>query len=61
MDPSPLFHHLVLKHAGFAVVDCCWLYAGHAVYGGLKNGGDQRAGGGIAFERALTTVRERRR
>lgn len=56
--PAPLFHHLVwLKHAGFAVVDCFWLYAGHAVYGGFKEGGDQAAGG-ITFERALTIIRE---
>ena len=35
--PSPLFHHLVwLKHAGFAAVDCAWLHAGHAVFGGFK-------------------------
>ena len=39
--PSAIFHHLVwLKHAGFAVVDCFWLYAGHAVYGGFKQSGD---------------------
>jgi tRNA (cmo5U34)-methyltransferase len=42
--PSPIFHHLVwLKHAGFAVVDCFWLYAGHAVFGGFKAGADQVA------------------
>ena len=35
--PSALFHHLVwLRHAGFAAVDCAWLQAGHAVYGGFK-------------------------
>jgi tRNA (cmo5U34)-methyltransferase len=35
--PSPLFHQLVwLKHAGFAAVDCVWLFAGHAVFGGFK-------------------------
>ena len=45
--PSPIFHQLVwLKHAGFAVVDCLWLYAGHAVYGGFKTSGDQMAAGG---------------
>ena len=43
----------------FAVVDCCWLYAGHAVYGGFKAGGEPAAGGGIAFDRALATVRAR--
>jgi tRNA (cmo5U34)-methyltransferase len=36
-QPSALFHQLVwLRHAGFAVVDCCWLNAGHAVFGGFK-------------------------
>jgi trans-aconitate methyltransferase len=36
-QPSPLFHHFVwLRHAGFASVDCFWLYAGHAVFGGFK-------------------------
>jgi len=35
--PSALFHHLVwLKHAGFADVDCLWMSAGHAVFGGFK-------------------------
>ncbi len=36
-QPSALFHHLIwLKHAGFSAVDCCWLNAGHAVFGGFK-------------------------
>jgi len=36
-QPSALFHHLVwLRHAGFAAVDCFWLNAGHAVFGGFK-------------------------
>jgi tRNA (cmo5U34)-methyltransferase len=36
-QPSALFHHLVwLRHAGFAAVDCLWMYAGHAVFGGFK-------------------------
>ena len=39
-QPSALFHHLVwLRHAGFAAVDCCWLNAGHAVFGGFKQAG----------------------
>ena len=34
---SALFHHLVwLKHAGFKAVECFWMFAGHAVYGGFK-------------------------
>jgi len=36
-QPSALFHQLVwLRHAGFAAVDCCWLNAGHAVFGGFR-------------------------
>jgi tRNA (cmo5U34)-methyltransferase len=39
-QPSALFHHLVwLRHAGFPAVDCCWLNAGHAVFGGFKQAG----------------------
>ena len=39
-QPSALFHHLVwLRHAGFAAVDCVWLNAGHAVFGGFKQPG----------------------
>jgi trans-aconitate methyltransferase len=35
--PAALFHQLVwLRHAGFAAVDCCWVNAGHAVFGGFK-------------------------
>jgi tRNA (cmo5U34)-methyltransferase len=57
--PSPLFHHLVwLKHAGFAAVDCFWLCAGHAVYGGFKDAAD-RGGAAVAFERAMAAVEER--
>jgi tRNA (cmo5U34)-methyltransferase len=57
--PSALFHHLIwLKHAGFAAVDCFWLCAGHAVYGGFMDTGD-RVAGGIAFERALAAAEER--
>lgn len=35
--PSGLFEQLLwLKEAGFAAVDCFWMCAGHAVYGGYK-------------------------
>ncbi len=38
--PSPLSHQLVwLMEAGFEGVDCFWLQAGHAVFGGYKGGG----------------------
>ena len=43
-QPSALFHHLIwLRHAGFAAVDCCWLNAGHAVFGGFKQAGASAA------------------
>jgi trans-aconitate methyltransferase len=36
-QPAALLHHLVwLRHAGLVSVDCVWLDAGHAVFGGLK-------------------------
>jgi len=39
-QPSALLHHLVwLRHAGFAAVDCVWIEAGHAVFGGFKQAG----------------------
>ncbi|MCU1383760.1 MAG: Methyltransferase type 12 [Acidobacteria bacterium] len=42
--PSALFHHLIwLRHAGFTSVDCCWLNAGHAVFGGFKQAGASAA------------------
>ena len=35
--PAALMHHLVwLRHAGFVAVDCVWMDAGHAVFGGFK-------------------------
>lgn len=38
--PSALLHHLLwLRHAGFAAVDCLWMDAGHAVFGGFKPAG----------------------
>jgi SAM-dependent methyltransferase len=49
--PSPLFQQLTwLAQAGFTRVDCFWLQAGHAIYGGYKN----PAGvGGISYETVL--------
>ncbi len=35
--PAPILHHLIwLRHAGLADVDCFWMFAGHAVFGGFK-------------------------
>ena len=49
--PSPLFHQLEwLREAGFAVVDCFWLYAGHAIYGGYRSSEGQSDG--LSYRRA---------
>jgi tRNA (cmo5U34)-methyltransferase len=43
-QPAALFHHLIwLRHAGFAAVDCVWMHAGHAVFGGFKQAGASAA------------------
>lgn len=53
--PSALLHHLIwLKHAGFAAADCCWLFAGHAVFGGFKAA--DWAGAGVSQEEAIDVV-----
>lgn len=49
--PAAIFHHLMwLRHAGFQAVDCGWLHAGHAVYGGFKQAG---AAAGVPRDQAL--------
>ncbi len=54
--PSPLFDQLTwLKQAGFAVADCFWLQAGHAIYGGYKTPGND-APVGVAFSAALASA-----
>lgn len=56
-QPSPLVDQLIwLKEAGFQVVDCFWLQAGHAIYGGYKLGPD-RPGGNVTFTTALRSAR----
>jgi tRNA (cmo5U34)-methyltransferase len=53
--PSPLFDQLLwLKEAGFAVVDCFWLQAGHAIYGGYKE--QSTPNSGVSFETARQAV-----
>jgi tRNA (cmo5U34)-methyltransferase len=55
--PSPLSDQLAwLKTAGFAVADCFWLQAGHAVYGGYKSAADLEAAGGLDYGDALRTA-----
>lgn len=54
--PSSLFEQLTwLKTAGFAVVDCFWLQAGHAIYGGYKAGAGSPAGR-VSFVTALRSA-----
>ncbi len=54
--PSPLFDQLTwLKQAGFAVADCFWLQAGHAIYGGYKTPGNE-APAGVSFSVALDSA-----
>src|SRR5262245_54241679 len=56
--PSPLFDQLGwLRGAGFEHVDCFWLRAGHAIYGGYRTA--QRSGGSapLPFDRALAAAR----
>jgi cyclopropane fatty-acyl-phospholipid synthase-like methyltransferase len=51
--PSPLFEQLTwLRDAGFASVDCYWLRAGHAVYGGYRSP-TRSSGTPLKFEDAL--------
>jgi len=54
--PSPLFEQLIwLKEAGFSNVDCFWMQAGHAIYGGYKSATasvEER----LSFETALGVV-----
>lgn len=50
--PSPLFDQLLwLKEAGFEAVDCFWMRAGHAIYGGYKRR-SQMPQGSLSFETA---------
>jgi tRNA (cmo5U34)-methyltransferase len=51
--PSPLFEQLCwLQSAGFQHVDCFWLRAGHAVYGGYRSR-ERMPGPPLAFAEAL--------
>jgi SAM-dependent methyltransferase len=56
--PSGLFEQLQwLSEAGFEAVDCFWLRAGHAVYGGYKGRGDG-ARPALGYEDACESARE---
>lgn len=56
--PSPLNDQLQwLEGAGFTAVDCFWMQAGHAIYGGFKEVGPLSAEG-VGYEHALATAEE---
>jgi tRNA (cmo5U34)-methyltransferase len=53
-QPSPLFNQLVwLKDVGFAVVDCFWMRAGHAIYGGYREQAGAATDDPLDYETAL--------
>jgi tRNA (cmo5U34)-methyltransferase len=52
--PSPLSDQLFwLRDAGFAVVDCFWLHAAHAIYGGYRSPERLTSAPPMPFEDAL--------
>lgn len=56
-QPSPLFDQLTwLSKAGFHGVDCFWMQAGHAVFGGYK--GTAAVERGITYEEALAVAQD---
>ena len=55
--PSGLFEQLLwLNEAGFVTVDCFWMHAGHAIYGGYKQESGETFTG-IPFEEALRVAK----
>lgn len=56
--PSRLFEQLIwLKEAGFSVVDCFWMQAGHAIYGGYKQPAQDLTFSGVPFDEAYAMAR----
>jgi hypothetical protein len=56
-QPSPLYDQLRwLKETGFAVVDCFWMQAGHAIYGGYREQAGA-TGDPVDYETALEIAR----
>jgi len=52
--PSPLFHQLQwLDRSGFKDVDCFWMQAGHAIYGGYQA---QAGGNSLGYEGAMESA-----
>ena len=55
--PSPLFDQLRwLDAAGFTGVDCFWMQAGHAIYGGYV--GESNVNSPLTYEAAVAAARE---
>jgi tRNA (cmo5U34)-methyltransferase len=55
--PSPLFEQLkLLERAGFTNVDCFWMYAGHAIYGGYRS--RESTPPAVPFDTAVKQVSE---
>lgn len=53
--PSPLAHQLQwLTTAGFHEVDCFWMQAGHAIYGGYQS---QAGEGGLPYHETFQTAK----
>jgi tRNA (cmo5U34)-methyltransferase len=53
--PSPLYVQLkLLEQAGFPVVDCFWMNAGHAIFGGYMSRGERP--GAVSFSTAMEVV-----
>ena len=58
-QPSPLSDQLGwLREAGFALADCFWLRAGHAIYGGYKSADAAAPAPGPPFEAASASARK---
>ncbi len=56
-QPAPLFDQLQwLAQAGLRAVDCFWMRAGHAVYGGYK--AEIASDDGIGYDSAITIARD---
>jgi len=58
--PSPIFHQLKwLQSAGFRDVDCFWMQAGHAIYGGyMPLSGKKTLGYARAYEASENALKE---
>jgi hypothetical protein len=55
-DRHETFRLECLKEAGFAIVDCFWLQAGHAIFGGYKQVPSGAVG--VGFDDALRSAEE---